>query len=88
MSLILSSDELDLLIEFLERRCIAASHSEEEYVEAARKAHRNVLEWIKSDSNIKGSFMWVCDALDLEPDAVRRALTTKKMKPLVLTDLL
>lgn len=61
----------------LERRFIAAAQSEEAYVAAARKARREAIAWIADGSTAKGSFMWVCDLLGLEPDAVRRALRTE-----------
>jgi hypothetical protein len=33
--------------------------------------HFEPLRWINSDSNAGGSFVWMCDALDMHPDAVR-----------------
>lgn len=77
MSLLLTPDELEGWAGVLERRFVAASQSEDTYAEGARAAHRGAVAWIKDDSMVKGSFRWVCDALDLEPDAVRRAMFAK-----------
>ncbi len=34
----------------------------------------NAKEWIKGKSEEPGSFIWVCDLLDLQPSAVRREI--------------
>lgn len=77
MSLIPDAAELDTWRGVLERRFIAAAQSEDSYAAAARKAHREATRWIHGDVKGKGSFLWTCDLLGLEPDAVRRALKTK-----------
>jgi len=82
MSLLLSDDELEGWANVLERRFIAAAQSEEEYAAGARTAHRNALKWMTNNSKIKGGFLWVCDALNLEPDAVRRAMREKAVDKL------
>lgn len=77
MSLIPDAEELDAWRGFLTRRFVAASQSEKDYVAAAKKAWAQSVKWIESNAKDKGSFRWVCDFLDLEPDAVRRAAKEK-----------
>lgn len=74
---VFDEDEKDNWREFLERRFIAASHTEDEYLRAARRAHKQAIEWIRSKSRIKGSFLWVCETIGMEPSAIHRALKTK-----------
>ena len=81
MSLLVDEEQKDLWRGVLERRFIAAAQTEEEYVLASRRAHKLAQEWIESQITMRGSFLWVCDVLDLEADAVRRALTEKKSIP-------
>lgn len=69
-----SPEELEGWAGVLERRFIAAAQSEDAYAMAARAAHKQAVAWIRSDSRGKGSFRFVCDLLDIEPDAVRRQL--------------
>lgn len=38
----------------------------------------NAKEWIKSDSEEPGSFIWVCELLELSPSAVRREIFGRK----------
>ena len=72
MSLFKSPEELEQWAGVLERRFVAAAQTEEAYVEAARTAHHGAVKWVCDDSRVIGSFLWVCDLLELEPDAVRR----------------
>jgi len=37
-----------------------------------RKAHKSALRWFRSQKEMEASFLWVCAALDLDPDRVRR----------------
>lgn len=39
----------------------------------ARRDYDGVLVWIMSDSQRPGAFVWVCEALGLDPEAVRKA---------------
>lgn len=39
----------------------------------ARDARRELELWLESDSEERGAFVFICDFLDLEPTAVRRA---------------
>ena len=41
------------------------------------KDQAQALEWIGSDYNTPGSFLWICHSLDLDPQAVRQALQRK-----------
>ena len=59
-------------------RVAFAKKSVEEALEETRKEHRNVLDWVRSNSMKEGSFCWYCDVFDLEADAVRRAIKEKK----------
>lgn len=68
----------------LELRVEAARQTEEEYVAAARAEHRAARKWFAS-TLVEGpapgkapSFAWVCDVLDIEASAVRRALKEPK----------
>ena len=72
-----TDDELAGWAAVLERRFIAAAQTEDAYVAAARKARTEAVLWVGGDSTARGSFLWVCDLLGLEPDAVRRALRTE-----------
>ena len=72
MSLVPTPEELEQWAGVMERRVVAAKQTEDEYAEAARRAHRGAVEWIDNPSWALGSFKWVCDLLDLEPDAVRK----------------
>lgn len=78
MSVIPTQAETEYWAGVLERRFIAAAQSEDAYAAAARTAHQQAVEWANHDSDIKGGFLWVCDLLGLEPDAVRRAMKVRK----------
>lgn len=77
MSLVPDAEELDAWRGFLTRRFVAAAQTEADYVAAAKKAWVQSVKWVASEAKDKGSFRWVCDFLDLEPDAVRRAMKAK-----------
>lgn len=40
---------------------------------------RAALEWIEDTSNEPRRFVWVCEQLDLEPDAVRAAVEKRRL---------
>lgn len=52
--------------------------TEEELQDYARVAGEDAEAWIDSNSEEVGSFVWVCDLLDLEPSAVRAAWRKKR----------
>ena len=81
MSLLVDEEQKDLWRGVLERRFVAAAQTEEEYVLASRRAHQLAKNWIESEITMRGSFLWVCDVLDLESDAVRRSLKEKGPVP-------
>ncbi len=70
-------EELEQWARFLENKFIAASQSEEAYLDGARVAYRGAVKWFHDDSQVVGGFRWVCDLLNLEPVAVRRAAREK-----------
>lgn len=78
MSLTPTPEELEGWSGVLERRFTAAAQTEDAYAEAARVAHRSACDWINMESKAFGSFRWVCDLLELEPDAVRRQVAKKR----------
>lgn len=55
-----------------------AKMTPEEAVDQALLEHKRTLRWVASQSTKEGSFLWMCDYFDLEPDAVRRAIQEKK----------
>lgn len=55
-----------------------AGPTEQELNDYARVAGEDAEAWIDSDSEEVGSFIWVCDLLDLEPSAVRAAWRKKR----------
>jgi hypothetical protein len=70
--------DLETLRAVFASRVQFAKKTVEEALEDARKEHRNVLDWVRSNSTKEGSFCWYCDIFDLEADAVRRAIKEKR----------
>ena len=47
----------------------------QDYVFCTRE---NAEQWLKSDAETPGSFLWVCELLELTPSAVRREIFVEK----------
>jgi hypothetical protein len=56
-------------------RCKLARMSREKAIDEADDEWFDNHKWIGSESKGEGSFHWFCDQLDLEPSAVRDAIT-------------
>lgn len=54
-------------------RIMTAKLSLDDAMEMARGEWEADVLWITSNAKGEGSFLWFCDQLDLEPDAVREA---------------
>jgi hypothetical protein len=46
-------------------------------------AAREAREWFSSDTQEIGSFCWVCQLIDLEPNFIRKALAKRQQQPVV-----
>jgi xanthine dehydrogenase iron-sulfur cluster and FAD-binding subunit A len=53
--------DLETLRAVFASRVQFAKKTVEEALEDARKEHRNVLDWVRSNSTKEGSFCWYCD---------------------------
>lgn len=50
----------------------------EEASRFARAVRQGAEDWIADDENEPRRFVWVCDLLDLDPDAVRRSVNERR----------
>lgn len=62
------------LAERFAKRVTLAKMTLEAALEETRQEWTTVQAWIRSKSEARGSFNFLCDLFDLEPDAVRRAI--------------
>lgn len=77
MSLLISDDERKARIELL-RHCVATlAKSEKEYMAAARSRYRGFRAWAASQARGPGSFVYMCERLDLDPNAIRAQMKHK-----------
>ena len=63
-----------VLAAIMKSRVETAKKTVEEVIDEAIEEHEACLRWFDSDATTKGSLRWFCEILDLEPDAVRRAV--------------
>jgi len=63
-----------VLAAIMTSRVETAKRTVEEVIDEAIQDHEECLRWFASDATTKGSLRWFCEILDLEPDAVRRAV--------------
>ena len=59
-------------------RVVLARMTEEEAVASTKKEWRLVQRWVASNDMKVGSFLYMCDVFDLEPDSVRNAIKERK----------
>lgn len=71
------ADEIDreVLAAVFASRVALAKKTADQAAEDARIEHAKVEAWVLSNSTRSKSFLWFCDEFDLEPDAVRRAIS-------------
>lgn len=59
-------------------RVSLAKRTEDEAAADARLEHQKTLKWVESPAKKEGSFLWFCDEFDLDPGAVRKAITERR----------
>ena len=62
---------------FASRVKLAKKSLDQAREDATLEYHRTQ-EWVKSNSQKEGSFLWMCDEFDLDASAVRRAIRERR----------
>lgn len=74
MSLIADNKEKAARIEVLKQCAVALSKTRAEHMLAAGKQHDGWTAWVNSRAKSEGSFIHMCERLDLDPREVRAGM--------------
>ena len=59
-------------------RVSLAKRTEDEAAADARTEHQKTMKWVASPATKVGSFLWFADEFDIDPGAIRRAITERR----------
>lgn len=71
-------EDREVLAAIFASRVSLAKKTEDQAADEARTEHQRAIKWVANNSQKEGSFLWMCDEFELEPDAVRRAIMEKR----------